>query len=161
MHKQQFYHADSYAVRSSVGYLVKQAHGLVIDAIEPGIAAHGLSFTQFAVLMSLRDSIAINPKDLCTKLRHDSGALTRVIDQLEERGWLERQRSATDRRAVELHLTGSGREALKSVIPVVVDNLNGALRDFSRPEIEELLRLLGKLILGLELQVADNLGSAP
>ncbi|MDR3418657.1 MAG: MarR family transcriptional regulator [Nevskia sp.] len=152
----QYYHTDGYAARNSVGYLVKRAHGLILDAMEPAMAEHGLSFTQFAVLMSLRDNLAINPKDICTALRHDSGALTRVIDQLEERGWVERKRSSSDRRAIELHLTDGGREALKSAIPVVVDNLNGSLRDFSHAEIEGLLRLLNKLVLGVQEQVTAN-----
>jgi len=59
--------------------------------------------------MSVRDGIALNPKDICIQLRHDSGALTRVLDQLESRGLVLRQRSAEDRRAIELHLTAVRR----------------------------------------------------
>jgi len=34
----QYYHADSYTTQSSVGYLVKRAHGMNLDAVEPELA---------------------------------------------------------------------------------------------------------------------------
>ncbi|MDB5975547.1 MAG: hypothetical protein JWR07_2307 [Nevskia sp.] len=156
----QYYHADTYSTRNSVAYLVKRAHGLSLDSIEPGLAEHGLTFTQYAVLMALRDDLALNPKDICIKLRHDSGALTRVLDQLEARGLVERHRSAEDRRAIELHLTAQGHAALKTVVPLVVKRINSAIKDFSPAETDELLRLLNKLILGLHAEIADQSGAS-
>ena len=155
----QYYHADTYTTHNSIGYLVKRAHGLSLDALEPGLAEHGLTFTQYAVLMALRDDLALNAKDICIKLRHDSGALTRVLDQLEARGLVERQRSAEDRRAIKLLLTPQGHAALKTVVPLVVERINGAIQDFSPAEMDELLRLLNKLILGLHSEVAAQSGA--
>lgn len=152
----QYYRADSYTARNSVGYLVKRAHGLNLDAIEPRLAEHGLTFTQYAILISIRDGIALKPKNLCLQLRHDSGALTRVLDQLEARGLIERRRSTDDRRAIELHLTPAGEEALRVVIPLVVERINLALKDFTAAETGELLRLLNKLILGWQAELGDN-----
>jgi DNA-binding MarR family transcriptional regulator len=79
------------------------------------------------------------------QFRHDSGALTRVIDQLAERGLLERVRRDRDRRKVELQLTPAGRETIEGLIPLVVEKLNLALDDFSGDEVHELQRLLVKL----------------
>lgn len=155
----QYYHADTYTTHNSIGYLVKRAHGLSLDALEPGLAEHGLTFTQYAVLMALRDDLALNAKDICIKLRHDSGALTRVLDQLEARGLVERQRSAEDRRAIKLLLTAQGHAALKTVVPLVVERINGAIKDFSPAEMDELLRLLNKLIVGLHDEVAAQSGA--
>lgn len=154
----QYYHAETYTTRSSIGYLVKRAHGLSLDTLEPELAKHGLTFTQYAILISVRDGIALNPKNLCVQLRHDSGALTRVLDQLESRGLLQRQRSAEDRRAIEIHLTAAGEDALRTVIPLVVERINLALKDFSHAEVDELLRLLNKLILGWHAELGVDEG---
>ena len=156
----QYYHADTYTTHNSVGYLVKRAHGLSLDSFEPDLAEHGLTFMQYAVMMALRDNIALNPKDICITLRHDSGALTRVLDQLEARGLVERRRSVEDRRAIELHLTEQGQAALKTVVPLVVGRINGTVKDFSHAEMDELLRLLNKLILGLQAEVASQSGAS-
>lgn len=155
----QYYHAETYTTRSSIGYLVKRAHGLSLDTLEPELAKHGLTFTQYAILISVRDGIALNPKNLCVQLRHDSGALTRVLDQLESRGLLQRQRSAEDRRAIEIHLTAAGEDALRTVIPLVVERINLALKDFSHAEVDELLRLLNKLILGWHAELGVDEGA--
>jgi DNA-binding MarR family transcriptional regulator len=141
----QHYDVATYKAQLSVGYLVKRAHSLMLDIMEPVIEQRGFSFVQYVVMSSLRDGIAVNPKAICAQFRHDSGALTRVIDQLAERGLLERVRRDKDRRKVELQLTPAGRQTIESLIPLMVDKLNEVLTDFSKPEVKEFLRLLVKL----------------
>ena len=159
----QHYQVSTYRAQSSIGYLVKRAHSLMLDTMEPIFEAHGFSFVQYVILSWLRDGIAVNPKDICAQYRHDSGALTRVIDQLAERGLLERVRRDRDRRKVELQLTPAGRDAIESLVPLLVDKLNLALGDFSETEVQELLRLLIKLNTSLQAGVepTDAANEAP
>ena len=146
------YDAATYKARTSIGYLVKRAHALMLDNVEPAFAEQDFTFMQWIILMYLRDGIALNPKDICGEFRHDSGALTRVIDNLEQRGLVKRSRSKTDRRTVELELTRSGKTTVEKLIPVVVTKLNEALAGFSRDEVTELTRLLLKLITSMQPQ---------
>ncbi|HEX3603201.1 MAG TPA: hypothetical protein VHU43_03860 [Steroidobacteraceae bacterium] len=85
--------------------------------------------------------------------------MTRVIDQLAERGLLERVRRDRDRRKVELQLTPAGRETIESLIPQVVDKMNEVLAEFSKPEFQELLRLLVKLNTTLQAHVEPNVAA--
>ncbi|HTV95579.1 MAG TPA: MarR family winged helix-turn-helix transcriptional regulator [Steroidobacteraceae bacterium] len=149
----QHYDAATYKAQNSVGYLIKRAHSMMLGCMEDLFALHGLSYVQYIILGSVRDGIAVNPKDICSQFRHDSGALTRVIDQLAERGLLERVRRDRDRRKVELQLTDAGRRTLERLVPLVVEKLNLALTDFSSEEVAELLRLLVKLNTRLQLTV--------
>jgi DNA-binding MarR family transcriptional regulator len=149
----QHYQVATFKTQSSVGYLMKRAHSLMLDVMEPLIEAHGFSFVQYVIMSWLRDGIAVNPKDICAQYRHDSGALTRVIDQLADRGLLERVRRDRDRRKVELQLTPAGRDAIERLVPLVVDKLNLALVDFTTDEVQELLRLLIKLNASLQSSV--------
>lgn len=147
---EQHYHAESYQTQNSVGYLVKRAHSLILDVLEPVFTQHGFSYIQYVILSSLRDGMAVNPKDICVQYRHDSGALTRVIDQLADRDLLKRVRRDRDRRKVELQLTEAGRQAVDGLTPLVVIKLNLALVDFSSEEVQEFLRLIRKLNLQLQ-----------
>jgi DNA-binding MarR family transcriptional regulator len=149
----QHYDLATYKAQMSVGYLVKRAHSLMLDVMEPLIEQRGFTFMQYVVLSCLRDGIAVNPKDICAQYRHDSGALTRVIDQLAEQGLLERVRRDRDRRKVELQLTPAGRATIESLVPLVVDKLNELLVGFSKPEVQELLRLLIKLNTTLQAHI--------
>jgi DNA-binding MarR family transcriptional regulator len=141
----QHYEQATYRTQLGLGYLVKRAHSMMLDIMEPVFEARGFTFIQYVIMSWLRDGIAVNPKDICVMYRHDSGALTRVIDQLAERGLVERVRRDRDRRKVELQLTPAGRETIESLVPLVVEKLNAALAEFSSEEVTELQRLLIKL----------------
>jgi DNA-binding MarR family transcriptional regulator len=160
----QHYEQSTYRTQNGIGYLVKRAHSMMLDIVEPVFEARGFTFIQYVILSWLRDGIAVNPKDICALYRHDSGALTRVIDQLAERGLVERVRRDRDRRKVELQLTAAGRETIESLVPLVVEKLNAALADFSTEEVKELQRLLIKLNTKLQSSLepeATRVGETP
>jgi DNA-binding MarR family transcriptional regulator len=154
----QHYHVSTYRAQSSVGYLMKRTHSLMLDIMEPAFERHGFTFIQYVILAWLRDGIPVNPREFCQQYRHDSGALTRVIDQLAERGLIERVRRDRDRRKVELQLTPAGREMIEQLIPLVVDKLNEALADFSTAEVQEFTRMLVKMNGALENIVHADAG---
>jgi DNA-binding MarR family transcriptional regulator len=156
----QHYQVANYRTQNSVGYLIKRAHSLMLSVIEPMLEEHGFTYFQYAILSWLRDGIVVNPKDICARFRHDSGALTRVIDQLAERGLLERVRRDRDRRKVELQLTPAGLATIEGLIPLIVEKLNLALGDFSSAEFEEFLRLLLKLNTTLQSAVEPATAAA-
>jgi DNA-binding MarR family transcriptional regulator len=157
----QHYTASTFRAQISLGYLIKRSHALMRDSLEPVLEQRGFSFVQYILLMSVRDGVAVNPKDLCDQLRHDSGALTRLIDQLAGRGLLERVRRDRDRRKVELQLTPAGRQAIDGLVPSVVDKLNDMLGVFSIEEMQELKRLLVKLNTRLESEEQQRSADAP
>jgi DNA-binding MarR family transcriptional regulator len=146
---EQFYDPASYRARDSVGYLVRRLYSILSNRIEAQFADQGLTLMQWIVLLYLRDELALTASDIAREFRHDSGALTRVIDQLEQRGLLTRERSSRDRRVVELHLTRVGRRTIEKLLPRVVGELNAALAPLSRDEFEQfqgfLLRILDHL----------------
>src|SRR5579872_3836501 len=153
---QQHYSVASYAARRSIGYLCKRAHLLLVERIEPALAANDLTFTQYVVLIQLRDGGPLIASDLGAMLCHDSGALTRVLDQLEARELIQRERSRKDRRSVQLRLTDAGRRLIDAVLPGVVERLNAALAGFSRADFTVLIRLLTKLVAQLEVSEAST-----
>ena len=149
MHRQsvprQQYKVSTYRAEASIGYLVRRANSLILDIIEPSLARKGLTFLQYMILKLLREGKIANPKDICGHFRSDSGALTKVIDQLAERDLVQRVRRDRDRRKVELRLTEHGRMIVDSILPSVVASLNLALAEFSAQEARQLTQLLTRL----------------
>jgi DNA-binding MarR family transcriptional regulator len=142
----QHYSAESFHLQDSLGYLVKRAQHLMRDRIESEFASQGISFQQWIVLMHLRDGISTTVAGLCQELRHDSGAMTRLIDQLEERGFIARRRKSADRRVVDLALTPAGRKMVNSLVPLTVNTLNDALADFTKADLQQFQSLLRRII---------------
>jgi len=141
----QHYSAETFHLQDSIGYLVKRTQRLMHDRIHSVFAEQGITFQQWVVLMHLRDGLATTTAGLCQEIRHDSGAMTRLIDQLQERGYIERQRQSADRRIVDLALTPAGRRMVESLIPLAVDTLNGALDGFTKTDVQQLQGLLRRL----------------
>lgn len=154
------YDPKTFSTSQNVGYLVKMSHSLIHDAQAAAFAAHDISFVQWIVLFKLREGAGISASDLCRQMRHDNGAFTRLIDQLEERGLVERQRSSEDRRVVNLALTTAGRRKVAELLPLMVDVLNAATSAFTKTEIAELTRLLNKFIDTLKSQEQARSGGA-
>jgi DNA-binding MarR family transcriptional regulator len=148
MPKQNF-KAEGFRLDDCVGYLVKHTYRAMHEHVEAAFASRGVTFQQWVVLMRLRDGLASTVSELCRDAAHDSGAMTRLIDQLEQRGLIERQRIAQDRRVINLRLTAAGRKLAESLIPVTVDTLNFALDGFSRAEVKQLQDLLQRILTRL------------
>ncbi|HEY0943228.1 MAG TPA: MarR family transcriptional regulator [Steroidobacter sp.] len=141
-----YYRPDTFHLRDSIGYLVKRTQRLMQEGIEARFAAQGCTLQQWAVLMNLRDGLATTVAELCRDLHHDSGAMTRLIDQLESRNLIERRRNPDDRRVIELSLTKAGHKVLDKLIPTACDMLNESLAGLSREEVKLLQSLLRRTI---------------
>jgi DNA-binding MarR family transcriptional regulator len=152
-----FYTPETYTVRGSIGYLIRQARNLMTARVEREFDAKQITFVQWIILMHLRDGLASTAAELSRDMCHDSGALTRVIDHLEQRGLIERRRAVTDRRVVELKLTDAGLAMVNSLVPTVVCLLNASLAGFTQDEAQDFTRLLNKFIHNI---AAESLADA-
>jgi DNA-binding MarR family transcriptional regulator len=153
-----FYNAENYVTSHSLGYLLRQTVRLLEPRAEALFADESLSFTQWLALRLVHDGIADNSAGLARMMCHNSGAVTRLVDQLEARSLLERRRCGKDRRIVRLAVTAAGDAALAAVNPRVMALLNSLLEDFSHEEIETLLSLLTRLLARMEADEATETG---
>jgi DNA-binding MarR family transcriptional regulator len=143
---EQHYLPDTYRSRDSVGYLVRRLYTLMLARFESALAQADFTLTQWIVLIQVHEGVARTASDIAHDLGHDTGALTRVVDQLEARGFLQRRRSAQDRRQVELRLTPAGHAIVKKLLPLVVDQTNQALTPLTREEFGQMQRMLVRLV---------------
>jgi DNA-binding MarR family transcriptional regulator len=144
-----YYKPGNYSMTNSVGYLMRMAINRVLPRMEALFLDQELTFSQWTALVALHSGVT-TAGDLAHNICHDAGSLTRLIDQLAERGFVLRDRSATDRRVVTLALTPHGRELVERMAPKVMDLWNGLLSGFSHDEIDTLIALLKRLAIAAE-----------
>jgi DNA-binding MarR family transcriptional regulator len=102
----------------------------------------GLSQSQAGVLMQVDWADAHTQTEIARRLGIQKAAAGAVIIDLEERGLLKRQRSATDARSIAVSLTASGRRKVKQINDFV-DRLGPLLRDgISDAEMRQALDVL-------------------
>ena len=73
-------------------------------------------------------------------------SMTRMLDRLEQKDLLRRERSETDRRVVHLHLTAKGKKVANKIWPIVVEGMHVHLDGFNKEELAQLNGLLGRML---------------
>jgi len=154
-----YYRGDQYRTEDSVGFLMKQAVELLSRAIDDRMAEHSLTDAQWRPLLKLYRNPQATATQMARMVGCDSGATTRLIDRLEDKGLLRRVRSTDDRRVQQLELTPEGEKAAAVVPFVIADVLNAHLADLSHAEIDQLRNLLERVIAAGQREAARREGT--
>jgi DNA-binding MarR family transcriptional regulator len=77
---------------------------------------------------------------------YDTGSMTRILDRLEEKGLLRRERCHEDRRVVFLRVAAAGRAQLPRLRAAGSRVLEDHLAGFNAAEVENLRSYLGRMI---------------
>ena len=130
----------------SVGHLMGRARASLLASLDAQLEPFGLNGMQFAVLKHLGEGAARTAADLCRFMHYDTGAMTRIVDRLEQKGLLRRERCRDDRRVVLLRIAPNGRAQLPRLLAVAARVLGAHLAGFSHAEVDALKRYLGRMI---------------
>jgi len=141
------YDAKNYEVDENVGRLVAQVHLQFRRCLDAELAKGelGLTSSQWIVLMKVGKN-SQTAAELAGLLNQDTGAMTRMLDRLQAKGLVKRSRSSTDRRVVHVELSEEGRRLFPQLPKVSATVLNRILADFSAKEVQQLTKLLGRVL---------------
>ncbi len=104
-----------------------------------------LTVTQFGVLEVLFHLGAMYQRDLAEKLLKSGGNITLVIDNLEKRQLVKRDREVGDRRCISVSLTPAGKQLISDIFPNHVAAIVKQMSILSLDEQAELGRLCKKI----------------
>ena len=122
-----------------------RASDSIVAGMNVHIEAHGLTMGQFGVLEALLHLGPMCQRSLGEKLLRSGGNITVVIDNLEKRGWVRRERQKDDRRMIVIHLTPRGRQLVARVFPGHAREIVELMKSLTPREQQELRRICGKL----------------
>jgi DNA-binding MarR family transcriptional regulator len=105
----------------------------------------GISSTQAGVLRALSDGETHSAGDLARSLSLTGATLTGVLDRLEARGWLERVRSAKDKRRMEVRILPAGTDKLNETAEKFQDPLTRGFQDLPEPVQSQILNALSRV----------------
>ena len=105
----------------------------------------GLSVSQFGVLEALFHGGSLCQRDIARKILKSTGNITMVIDNLEKRGLVQRERDSGDRRFITIHLSEEGRRLIAAIFPKQLAAIVAEMEALTDEEQDELGRLCRKL----------------
>jgi DNA-binding MarR family transcriptional regulator len=116
-------------------------------------AAAGLGNGDFDALAALRRAgrpYSLSPGALAEAMLVTTGAVTKRVDRLVERGLVVRAAAPGDGRARVVSLTPAGRRLTDRLIAAHLDNERALLSGLSAAELDALAGLLGRLLRSIE-----------
>lgn len=111
----------------------------------------GLDITidQWLILKTFYENPTITQQQLAKIVFKDIASVTRIIDLLIKKEYLERNLHKQDRRRFEISITKNGLKILKDTYPISVSNRKKALEGITDKDIYFLQNLLQKIILNI------------
>jgi DNA-binding MarR family transcriptional regulator len=104
--------SDRKSIHDSTGYWVARLSRAIALEFEKHLDELGLTRTAYVVLGAIHYDRRTTPAELASFIGIHGAAITRHLDRIEERGYVVRRRSTSDRRSIRLELTPQGVRAV-------------------------------------------------
>ena len=140
---------QSIRVPYGMGYRLKVLSQLLTRHLQEELDPYGLTPFHWLVLNCLWDQDGLATSVLGERLRQVGGTLTGVLDRMETRGLVRRQRDANDRRIWRIWLTEAGRELEECLPPHVYRVREKLLQGFSETEQKQLSDWVDRMLENL------------
>ena len=143
------YDGEAQEIRSLDAYIkLLRATDAVTSRINRHETTKEIGATQFGAMEMLYHLGPVHQNEIGKKLLISKSNVVAVVDKLEARGLVRRERSLEDRRCIFVHLTEQGRAMIEEILPEHVAAITQEMSYLSADELVELGRLCRKLGLG-------------
>jgi DNA-binding MarR family transcriptional regulator len=139
------YDAETFEHSRCIGPLIGRVRVALLESLDRALSPLNVTSAQY-VILSMLASGADSASQICRGISYDAGAMTRMIDRLEQRGLLKRVRVADDRRTVKLQLTDEGKTLYPKMRASAMEVINGLLRGFTKSEARQLEDFLKRML---------------
>jgi DNA-binding MarR family transcriptional regulator len=128
-----------------VGFHIRLAHGAVYRHFTETFVDLDLTQKQVSALWLVSDRPGISQIDLGGRLRMDRATTMTIVNRLQERDYLRRERSTSDGRKQALYLTDAGAVALDKAKRCIAEHEAWLKSRFTPQETEKLVEMLARI----------------
>jgi DNA-binding MarR family transcriptional regulator len=101
------------ALADRFGYLLKHAQLRLAELSQAALAPFRISGRELAVLIAIEDRVSQSQQEVARRMAVDRTTMVALIDDLEDKGLVQRQQDPDDRRKNVVGLTDAGRTTLR------------------------------------------------
>ncbi len=117
----------------------------------------GVSYSWLLILdMILRAKDGIEPAMISDALFMPRQTMTSLLDQMEKNGLIYRERSHTDRRRINLTLTGKGNETIVGILKELAVHENSIVSEISREKMTVFNEIYGEIVNKLKSRLVND-----
>lgn len=133
--------------KQTIFYTIERAIKTYRQFAQRSISGHGIDITvdQLLVLRAIQDYEGISQTQIAGMIFKDYASVTRIIDLLVKKLYLNRDYHENDRRRHRLTITTEGKKVINKLNPVVAGYRQRALENIQPEEIESIRTVLEKI----------------
>ena len=109
---------DNSALEVHLGYWLRRVSNHVSGTFAKALQERRVSVAEWVVLSHVEEHPEIRPAELAETIGLTRGAISKVLDKLEDKKWLTRKTLEADNRGQLLYLTQQGRRTGKPAITI-------------------------------------------
>jgi DNA-binding MarR family transcriptional regulator len=132
-------------INAIVGFHIRLAHGACYRHFTETFTELDLTQKQVSVMWLVSDHPGISQIDLGQRLRMDRATTMTIINRLQARHYLRREKSPTDGRKQALYLDPEGRKALTKARRAIREHEKWVKSRFTEAEVKTLMELLARI----------------
>jgi len=132
-----------------IGMLTNKISKKLLSYLNSNLEEFNLTTEQWLVLLKLSKQNKINQKLLAEISGKDQSTLTRILDILERKKFIEKHPSKEDRRSFVIHITDDGLSISKKVVPFLENLFNDLLKDIPY----EKLKIYNEVLLQIDERI--------
>lgn len=133
-----------------LGYLVRHAHRAFARVLSERLLEHDISSGQWTALRALWREDGYSQVELAQRIRVEKASLTALLESLEKKGLIRRERCEEDKRRWNVHLTKPGHALEAVLMPIAPEIEKLAIKGLTKDESATLRKLLVKVWNNLE-----------
>jgi DNA-binding MarR family transcriptional regulator len=140
---------DDVVAPYSLGYRIKLLSQVMGRKFQERLEPFGLTTFHWVVLCCLWEDDGLATSSIGERLQQVGGTLTGVLDRMEERGLVRRERDTRDRRIWRIWLTDAGKQLEEVLPPIAVEIREEAMAGMAVPDRELFSSLINQAIANL------------
>lgn len=119
-------------------------------AFDRKLKEHGITLTQYEVVLALSESGTTRQIDLAEQLFVNRATLIPMLERLEEQGWVRVKPNPDDGRSYWVSLTESGKKQLAQILGTVTGIASELVRGLGGQELRVLSSSLDRILANIE-----------
>jgi DNA-binding MarR family transcriptional regulator len=128
-----------------IGYFARRFQVWIFQDLIRELATAEIRISHYSVLAIIEANPGLAQSEVAQAVGIEPARLVRVLDELERRGWIQRMRSATDRRSHALYLTQDGQKAFAHIKELTRRHETHVIERLGATKYESLMQMLKEI----------------
>lgn len=148
---------EKFNLESCIMYTTNTNARLFRNVLSNRLKGSGLTYNMWLTLYYINKKKSISQNKLAKLVGITGPSMVKIVEKLEENGWIEKQPSKEDHRFKRINLTDAGDRKYQQALDKVIDFQDSMTSGISQSELDTMNSVFNKLTKNARRELDNNL----